>query len=72
MPDKGWQLSDFKFFKRNWKIVEMTILYNTENTICTQHVYTSHIQYKMYTKWKIQPKVGVLGAGLEVLHHSLR
>ena len=38
-----------------------------ENTTRIQHVYTARIQHEMYTTQKVQPKVGVLGGGLEAL-----
>ena len=43
---------------------------NTENKTRIQHVYTTHIQHEIHTIQKIQHKVSLLGAGLEVLFCS--
>ena len=62
-------LSVKKTEKKKWK---KKISYNTENTTRIQHGYTTRIKHEIYTTQKIQPKVGVLGACLEALRHSLR
>ena len=41
-----------------------------KNTARIQHIYTTRLQHGIYTTQKIQPKVGILGVGLEALRRS--